>query len=349
MSSGRRTGPRPEQLSSKTSAPCTRLPPFDLTNVNGTLYFDGSDPQHGSELWKSDGTAAGTVMVKDIAHGEGGSGPSDLTNVDGKLYFAANDGKLGVELWKSNGTAAGTKMVKDIIPGSESSDPSDMTNVNGTLYFVANDGGGIGAHGRELWKTDGTAAGTVMVKNINPGPNDSSTGNLKNVDGTLYFRAHDATHGDELWKSDGTAAGTVMIKDINPDSGISSPHNLTAANGLLEFYASDGMSLGLFRSDGTADGTFELATSVDNTPPGVTATPARDFDGDSFSDILWQNTSSGQASIGDINGKPLSDGGPSAPIWVRLGKRLEPATSTATAFPTSYGKTRAAAKFRSGR
>jgi trimeric autotransporter adhesin len=262
-------------------------------------------------------------MVKDIAHGEGGSGPSDLTNVDGKLYFAANDGKLGVELWKSNGTAAGTKMVKDIIPGSESSDPSDMTNVNGTLYFVANDGGGIGAHGRELWKTDGTAAGTVMVKNINPGPNDSSTGNLKNVDGTLYFRAHDATHGDELWKSDGTAAGTVMIKDINPDSGISSPHNLTAANGLLEFYASDGMSLGLFRSDGTADGTFELATSVDNTPPGVTATPARDFDGDSFSDILWQNTSSGQASIGDINGKPLSDGGTISPnlgpAWKAIG------------------------------
>ena len=146
-------------------------------------------------------------MVKDIVPGEGGSGPSDLTNVNGKLYFGANGGKLGVELWQSDGTAVGTNMIKDIIPGSESSDPSDMTNVNGTLYFVANDGDGVGAHGRELWKTDGTAAGTVMVKDINPGPNGSSTGNLKNVDGTLFFRAHDATNGDELWNRMGPPPG----------------------------------------------------------------------------------------------------------------------------------------------
>jgi ELWxxDGT repeat protein len=288
-------------------------------------------------------------MVKDIVPGEGGSAPSDLTNVNGALYFGANDGKNGSELWKSNGTAAGTKMVKDIDHGEDGSGPSDLTNVNGTLYFVARDGVGVGAHGNELWKSDGTAAGTVMVKDIDPGPNGSSTGNLKNVDGTLYFRAHDATHGDELWKSDGTAAGTVMVKDINPGSGNSSPHNLTAANGLLEFYAFDGMSLGLFRSDGTADGTFELATNVDNTPPDVTKTPDGDFDGDSFSDILWQNTSSGQASIGNINGKPLSGGGIISPNLGPTWKAVGTGDFTATAFPTSCGKTRAAAKFRSGR
>ena len=138
-----------------------------------------------------------------------------------------------------------------------------------------------------------------MVKDINPGPNGSSTGNLKNVDGTLFFRAHDANHGDELWKSDGTAAGTVMIKDINPNSGNSSPHNLTAANGLLEFYAFDGMSVGLFRSDGTADGTSELAANVnDATPLGVTATPDSDFDGDGFPTSCGRTRAPGRSRSG---------------------------------------------------
>ena len=94
-----------------------------LTNVDGTLYFEASNATDGFELWKSDGTAAGTVMVKDINPGPDGSNPSDLTNVNGTLYFEANDGPNGAELWKSDGTAAGTVMVKDIDPGPTSSDP----------------------------------------------------------------------------------------------------------------------------------------------------------------------------------------------------------------------------------
>ena len=75
-------------------------------HINGTLYFVAGDFLHGDELWKSDGTAAGTVMVKDIAPpGSGSSGPEDLTNVSGTLYFEANDGSHGKELWKTNGTA----------------------------------------------------------------------------------------------------------------------------------------------------------------------------------------------------------------------------------------------------
>ena len=102
-------------------------------------------------------------------------------------------------------------MVKDIDPGSAGSIPQDLTKVNGTLYFTANDG----AHGIELWKSDGTAAGTVMVKDIGHGSTDSPT-SLTNVNGTLYFAADDGVHGAELWKSDGTAAGTVMVEDIDP-------------------------------------------------------------------------------------------------------------------------------------
>jgi len=88
----------------------------NLTNVNGTLYFSASTPTYGIEPWKSDGTAAGTQLVKDILPGSDGSGPTDLTNVNGTLFFAARDGVHGPELWKSDGTAAGTKLVKDIAP-----------------------------------------------------------------------------------------------------------------------------------------------------------------------------------------------------------------------------------------
>src|SRR5262249_27570756 len=142
--------------------------PYRLTNVNGELFFTADDGVHGTELWKSDGTVAGTSMVKDIYPGSytryfGGSypnssNPRELTNVNGTLYFTANDGQ-GYELWKSDGTTAGTVMVADINPDNinpGSGGPDRLTNVNGELFFEANDS----IHGYELWKSDGTVAGT---------------------------------------------------------------------------------------------------------------------------------------------------------------------------------------------
>src|SRR5204863_2838820 len=94
---------------------------------------------HGYELWKSDGTEAGTVLVKDINLGSEGSFPSSLTAVNGTLFFGAFDPTHGYELWKSDGTEAGTVLVKDINLGREGSVPCFLTAVNGTVFFAAYD------------------------------------------------------------------------------------------------------------------------------------------------------------------------------------------------------------------
>jgi ELWxxDGT repeat protein len=86
-------------------------------------------------------------------------------------------------------------------------------------YFMGSDG----TYGWELWKTDGTAAGTMMVKDINPGAGDGFLSPFTVLNSALYFSATDGVTGYELWKTDGTAAGTVMVKDINPGAGDSYP------------------------------------------------------------------------------------------------------------------------------
>ncbi len=88
--------------------------PKFFVEVSGVLFFSATTANSGYELWKSDGTQAGTFRVKDIRPGTSSSLPQNLTNVSGTLYFWANDGTSGEELWTSNGTEAGTVRVKDI-------------------------------------------------------------------------------------------------------------------------------------------------------------------------------------------------------------------------------------------
>jgi ELWxxDGT repeat protein len=228
--------------------------PRNLTNVNGTLFFTADDGTHYEELWKSDGTPGGTVLVKDIRTGNWSSNPSHLTNVNGTLFFRANDGEHFEELWKSDGTTGGTVLVKDIHETGSAS-PTALTNVNGTLFFSANDG----TNGRELWKSDGMAGGTELVKNINTG-GASFPRNLTNVNGTLFFAADDGTNGFELWKSDGTDGRTVLVKDIRLGSESSDPTYLTNVDGVLFFRADDGVhGPEVWMSDGTAEGTVMVA------------------------------------------------------------------------------------------
>ena len=139
-------------------------------------------------------------MVKDInASGTGVFNP--LHTVGNTIYFRGVDGTNGMELWKSDGTTSGTMMVKDIWSGSNggllwngSLVGWPYVNISNTLYFAANDG----TNGYELWKTDGTASGTVMVKDINSGSGSSFPGSLYALGNTVYFRADDGTNGNAV-------------------------------------------------------------------------------------------------------------------------------------------------------
>lgn len=213
----------------------------NLVNVNGILYFAAktSDHQNEIELYKSDGTQEGTVLVKNIGD-DFSSSPSNLTALNGMLYFSAHTANNGRELWKSDGTEAGTVIVKDINPGSSSSIKEDyFKNINGftvfnnELYFSATDG----VNGMELWKSDGTESGTLLIKNINDGSKNSNPTEFSIVDNTLYFQAQDLENGAELWKTDGTENGTKIVSDIlNGPSG-SNPIFMTDIGDDLYFLA----------------------------------------------------------------------------------------------------------------
>ncbi len=300
------------QLSSLSSQPT------NVTSVGSQVYFLAQTPTTGTELWKSDGTSAGTVLVKEFIVGRYGVSPylignTALTNVNGTLFFTVDDQIHGAELWKSDGTAAGTTLVKDINPGVDHSYPRQLLNFNGTLYFVARSP----SEGRELWKSDGTEAGTVLVKDIFSGSGYGQPSSLTVVGSQLFFRALDASNGAELWKSDGTSSGTLLVKDIAPGTASSSLQYLANLNGTLYFTANDGTNgEELWKSDGTNAGTMlfkDIRAGASGSSPRSLLNVAgtiyfRANDGASGLE-LWKSdgTTAGTVLVKDINaGTPSS-------------------------------------------
>ena len=237
-----------------------------LTDVGGILFFVVGDQAH-SQLWRSDGTASGTVLVKDLSRP-----PCCLTDVAGILLFIAttDDGNYGA-VWRSDGTDAGTIPVKEGVAAmgltavgttlcfttldySDSwlwrSDGTEvgttpitsvgatpqgdgpwpqLTYAGGALYFVRN------GPGWPLMRTDGTPSGTKLVRsNIIPRQ-------LTAAGKTLYFEGYDAKHGNELWRSHGTPRGTRLVRDVKRGRRSANLSLLTAVGKTLFFSASDGV------------------------------------------------------------------------------------------------------------
>ena len=205
--------------------------PGDLVVAGGYVYFTADDGINGREIWRSDGTAAGTMLWGNIS-ALGDSNPQDLTVLNGVVYFSADDDVHARELWYANG--ATTDIVKDIYPGGDTSSSMNFMLFGSYLYFRAVDP----TSGEELWRTDGTEAGTTLVKNINPTGNSNLWGFYPH-DGYLYFSANDGTTGVELWRTDGTEAGTQLVENLADGDDSSSPDTGVSLGDFLYFSAYD--------------------------------------------------------------------------------------------------------------
>jgi ELWxxDGT repeat protein len=237
---------------------------FDLGQtvaLGNTLFFGarGYNPNltgGAPGLYRSDGTAAGTVLLK--AFGFNNSPPANITPVGDEVYFTTGySGGWAFDLWKTDGTEAGTVLVKQFTGGTLAYTPVGLADLNGKLVFRTYRGSGGAA---DLYVSDGTPEGTVSpgLFGYNPAQHDVST---VVVNGVAYFAASPfATPGDvELWKTDGTVPGTVRVKDVWPGTTASNPRSLAAYDGRLYFSAADPVAgFEMWSTDGTEGGTARV-------------------------------------------------------------------------------------------
>lgn len=281
--------------------------------VQGFTYFASRAPGLGVGLWRTDGTPAGTALVKIICPGDCGSDPQRLTAAGSRLFFYADDGTHGTELWVSDGTSAGTHMVADFTPGVLGSLIQPLSSISSLALFFKPDfsvpgrtqlwrsdgtlsgtyplldstylagtptreffgiaGGRMvfafthASYGAEVWATDGSANGTILLKDIQPGalgsvyPVDSAVGS----DGRIYFSANGGpTVDNQIWVTDGTSAGTVQLPLTLPTNTFYPPERFTRLGDQIAFGLTPGASDELWRTDGTQAGTFVLTTSQDS-------------------------------------------------------------------------------------
>src|SRR5207247_319496 len=142
-----------------------------LTPAGNQLFFTAQQTATGRELWVTDGTAAGTHLVRDIAAGSAWSYLEGLTSLGSTVLFSASDGVSGVDLWRSDGTAAGTFA----LPATPATYIAGNLSVFGSRVLYQGTTGTIGA---ELFASDGTAAGTTLVADLNTSGGDTAIAQL---------------------------------------------------------------------------------------------------------------------------------------------------------------------------
>jgi ELWxxDGT repeat protein len=256
--------------------------PSGFVNYQGRVYFAATDQAAqtfagtqgtGRELWMTDGTTAGTRLVRNIdtnripAQTTDSSSPADLLVFQDRLWFSASDGKTGRELWVSDGTEAGTTQFADLYPGRFGISPTRLRVAGNLLYFVADE--------RALWRTDGTVAGTYRIYPEEE-PDLSSPGwrDLR-VAGNRLFLTRVAAGSYELWTSDGTTEGTIRLRVLAPFSSTFGQPEMAAAGERLVFSAESPESgRELWVSDGTVVGTQLLSDLWPGGPDSLGRVPS---------------------------------------------------------------------------
>jgi ELWxxDGT repeat protein len=248
------------------------------------LYFAASDPAHGLELWRSDGTSDGTWRLTDVCPGRCDASPGPVTVFEGRLFFTADDGVSGVELWESDGTPGSERRVRDLCPGPCGIEIESFQALGDRLLFTATIQGKPA-----LWRTDGTRNHTFRLQDL---PSSFWFEGDQPLGGSLYFTV---AQGDtvELWRTDGTIAGTRPLSVLIPGfpAVVSS---LSFLGDVILFWSQDG----LWRTDGTAAGTWSLSARIPGlplTPSGVTL-----FAGAAFvwsQDALWRTDGTAAGTV----------------------------------------------------
>lgn len=242
----------------------------NMTTLNNKIILQGYESTTGNELFSSDGTSSGTVLLKDLKPGSSGSNPRFFKNALGKVFFRMGTTVFGDSLFVTDGTSNGTFGLCKY-PTLQILNFNSI-EMNGKFYFVNS----TTASGDELWVSDGTIAGTQLLKDINPGSGTSNPANFEVLNNKLYFSANDGANGDELWVTDGTAGGTVLFKDIYAGATGSQPQSLKKLNGKIYFGANAGSAAGgkeLWETDGTNAGTVMLKDII----PGNTGSSPNSF------------------------------------------------------------------------
>lgn len=212
--------------------------------LNNDLFFQSYDPVNGREIWKTDGTIAGTVLLKDISPGNTGIDIGGAKVLGNKIIFNISSGSLG-GFWATDGTSAGTILLKSSPDNNENN--LEFIEFNNNLYS--------GRGGRGLWKTNGTVSGTELINKV-------ASYNLLIYNNKIYFNGFDNISGVELWVSDGTRFGTKLFKDINKGSASSNAKPLGIRGGYL-YFSTNMTNFSLFKTDGTVEGTVSLPYQTD--------------------------------------------------------------------------------------
>ena len=177
--------------------------PQDLTSFQGKLYFTANDGDiNNRKLWVSDGTSGNTYILPSAIGEEEYNRPEEMTVYGNSIIFRAYFHSIGSELASSDGVQV--QLIKNINTGNCSgvgecsSVPQNFTVINGQVLFnAASDW--VFPNDRELWRTDGTAEGTVRVADLCNGVCSGDPQYLKRVGNRVFFSADDGITGQELW------------------------------------------------------------------------------------------------------------------------------------------------------